>query len=192
MNSKQGLFTRGLARMTEFCTVNNISVPTVQIVQRKDWRFNCCAYYRPTEIKICLEKCAAIGVAAPAWSYPGNTVDRTPFGVLQHELGHHVDVLLGKLNSGYKSEFSITMRRETGEAKLTNYCLDDGEWFAEMFRLFVTNPNLLSLIRPNTYAAISAHFRPVEIGGWNAVLASAPERIVKACANKISMIGGAV
>lgn len=37
---------------------------------------------------------------------------------------------------------------------ITSYAPNAMEWFAEIFRLFVTNPDLLKLIRPKAYKAI--------------------------------------
>lgn len=46
---------------------------------------------------------------------------------------------------------AASWRAETKEKPLTNYCPNDNEWFAELFRLFVTNPDLLSRVRKKIY-----------------------------------------
>lgn len=183
--TKIELFARGEALMTQFCQMNSLPIPQVNLVPSRQWRFAFCAYYRPMKIEICLAKCAAIGVAGPAWSYPGYTVDRTPYGVLQHELGHHVDVMKGEATSGYTSHFSRDIRKQSGEAKLTNYCPNNGEWFAEMFRLFVTNPDLLRALRPVTYGLLLDHFTPVVNQNWAQVLQDAPTRTMQAALKKV-------
>ncbi len=182
---KTELLARGMALSDAFCKLNDLQAPPVTVRKSSEWPYGACAFYRPTRIEICLEKCAAIGVAGPAWSYPGYCVDRTPYGVLQHELGHHVDVVKGGAMRGYQSHFSQDMRKATGEAKLTNYCPNDGEWFAEMFRLFVTNPELLKELRPKTYTAIAGHFKPVVVASWDMVLQDAPERTKAAAVRRM-------
>ena len=119
--------------------------------------------------------CAAIGTAGRQWSYPGHTVDRTPYGVIAHELGHHVDGAHGSAPS--REGYGARWRVETREKPLTGYCRDDNEWFAEMFRLFITNPNLLRLERPKTHALMMDQWSPAETRAWDVVLASAPRQL---------------
>lgn len=172
--------------MHSFCKLNDIPIPGIIAVEPVDWHFPVCAYYRKDIIHICIKKCAHIGVVGRQWSYPGYVVDRTPFGVIQHELGHHVDVLRGEHSKAYFSNYSRDLRAETGEKKITNYCPNDAEWFAEIFRLFVTNPDLLKCIRPLTYnRLISDGFKPVFNDTWRDRLRLAPERYVNATINKI-------
>lgn len=183
---KMSLLNQGVKLMELFCNANCISIPPVNVVPRADWPFsNHCAYYRPVKIEICVDRCANIGTAGRQWSYPGYSVDRTPYGVIQHELGHHVDVTLGGGRRGYTSDFSRTLRAQVNEAALTGYCPNDGEWFAEHFRLFVTNPSLLSAIRPRTFAAISHYLMPVIPLSWEQVLQDAPPRTLDVCRRKI-------
>lgn len=176
----------GIALMQRFCAENNLVVPSVNVKAKADWLFGECAYYRPTYIEICTDKCALIGRAGMSWSYPGYTVDKTPYGVIQHELGHHVDVTLSTRSNGYRGDFSINLRKETGEKPISGYCPNDGEWFAEIFRLFVTNPNLLNLIRPATYKLLRDRFVPVVSEPWETVIAQAPDRTRTACAKKVA------
>ena len=69
--------------------------------------------------------------------------------------------------------------------KLTNYCPNDAEWFAEIFRLFVTNSDLLRLIKPRTYSELRKLYKPVIDDPWRLVLKDAPERTLLAASNKI-------
>lgn len=183
------LFTQGLARLSVFCAANALEVPTIRPTDRGNWPFQqTCAYYRPTYIAICLDRCAQPGYAARAWSWPGYVIDRTPFGVLQHELGHHADIVMSGMESGYQGEYSRKLRRDSGEPKLTNYCPNDAEWFAEIFRLFVTNADLLRLLRPKTYGLIAREFEPVSAKSWRTELASAPERTIAMAEKKIGAV----
>jgi len=184
--NKQELLARGESLMQTFCVLNKLEAPRLEIVPKGDWEFQgTCAYYRPSYIKLCVERCAAIGVAGMAWSFPGYSVDRTPFGVVAHELGHHVDIVRSGRTQGYRGTFSIQLRKTSGEERLTSYCPNDAEWFAEMFRLFVTNPNLLKIVRPKTYALIRELYTPAVEGTWEEVLADAPERTREACRKKV-------
>lgn len=171
--------------MHQFCALNNMRVPNVVVQEREEWPFAECAYYRPTQINICVSKCAHIGTAGMAWSFPGHQVDRTPYGVIAHELGHHVDITHSTNKDRYRGNFSRDMRDRIGEKPLTSYCPDDGEWFAEMFRLFVTNPNLLAMLRPGTHAAIREKFVPVFNDGWRLRLVGAPDRTIAAIEKKL-------
>jgi len=185
--TKASLLARGAALMARFCTANALEVPQLTIVKREGWSFDACAYYRPVEVTICVEKCAAIGVAGMAWSFPGHSTDRTPYGVIAHELGHHADWSRSERKGRYYGDFSIAMRARCAEAPLTSYCPNDAEWFAEMFRLFVTNPDLLHQLRPRTFRdLLGMGFVPVFNDPWYARLAGAPERTVQSIINKLT------
>lgn len=187
--SKPAMLERGKDLATRFCQVNSIKAPEVVEVQLDDWHFSECAYYRANVTKICVAKCASVGYAGMHWSFPGYTVDRTPYGVIQHELGHHVDVLMSVRVNRYFGDFSHGMRARSGEAPVTSYCPDDGEWFAEMFRVFVANPDLLLQLRPRTHAEMVARFKPVFTDTWRERMAGAPDRTVLAAQRKVDAAG---
>lgn len=178
MTSKLEMFAGGVRLVRDFCDVNGLPRPRIDVVPKAEWRFaSTCAYYRRDVITICLERCAHVGHGGRAWSYPGYVADRTPYGVMAHELGHHVDWHRSEVKGAYWGEFSQEMRRRSGERRLTSYCPNDAEWFAEMFRLFCTNPRLLELVRPRTHELmLEAGLKPVETRGWGDVLADAPQR----------------
>lgn len=174
-------YVAGVGLLKEFCSTNALQAPEVLAVGDPDWQVGACAYYRPGSprpfIKICVEHCAHIGRAGRSWSYPGWMIDRTPYGVLQHELGHHVDHSVKPYEHGWWGTWSAEVRVKTAEAPISGYGHnEDHEWFAEMFRLFVTNPHLMKKVRPETYREIHAVFTPVEHRPWEEVLAGAPER----------------
>lgn len=187
LKPKAELARHGAELARHFCAVNSIPVPAIIEHTASEWRVRACAYYRPQVIRFCTSKCAAIGTAGRAWSYPGYVVDRTPFGVIQHELGHHVDWILGERKGRYWSEFGARLRAIAGEPPITSYCPNDAEWFAEMFRLFVTNPDLLRRLRPRTHALFLDYgLKPVFEDDWRARLDGAPERTITAAGNKIA------
>lgn len=185
--SKQSMLARGKDLMARFCAANELPEPAVEEADPKGWAFGVCAYYRSNLTTINVQACASIGFAGMQWSFPGHSVDRTPYGVLQHELGHHVDLLNAVTRRGrYWSDFSIRMRESAGELPLTSYCPDDAEWFAEMFRLFVTNPDLLSKLRPRTHAEMLARFKPVFEDSWRERLQGAPDRTILSIERKLA------
>lgn len=210
---KRQLFERGLIRITKFCETNNLPTPSVQVIKSENWYFDACAYYRPdipserdflernnskgnglkskgygVGINICLEKCAGCAEQngnERNWNWPCSTTDREPMGVLCHELGHHVDWLVGEKKERYSSDYSGKVRIAAGEAQISGYCPDDSEWFAEMFRVFVLNPNLLEQLRPDTFDILSRVWKPVDCLGWNErVGVNCPKRVFNSLLNK--------
>jgi hypothetical protein len=199
---KEQLFTAGVALAEEFCRRNRLVMPLVTRLTKQDrlYHLATCAYYRPQDgIVIMVEKCANRGYGGRAWSWPAYKIDRTPYGVMQHELGHHVDF---QRSPGCRSpHFSFRIHEMSKEPPLTGY-LGTGfnrltyymEWFAENFRLFVTNPHLCAQLRPKFYAAMLAEkFVPVVEKCWEDVFTEngAPRRITD-MANRLvdSMAGG--
>lgn len=182
------LYNRGLKRIREFCELNKIPVPEVENLPREEWHVGACAYYRPAVgVKICLAECAhpCTENQARNWNWPASVTDREPFGVLCHELGHHCDWQTGQTKYTYASEYSTIVQQDSGEQPITSYAPNPSEWFAEMFRLFVTNPVLLEQIRPNTYFQLTRRWKPLPSKGWRNELGSdVPPKIVKTLRNK--------
>lgn len=189
MNHKDYLCTAGVTRMLQFCEKNGLEPPEHHSFDKSQWGVAACGYYREFAINVCPALCAAPGHAGRAWSWPAYVIDRTPYGVVAHELGHHADFIKAINARGkYYSDFSVEMRKRTGEPPITGYCENDAEWFAEIFRLYVTNPALLKLLRPKTYAAIQEHFQPVGAEVWEGELENwnAPGRIIDQARKKIA------
>lgn len=177
--------------MEEFCKLNpKLAVPKFELQSREEWYFpDNCAYYREKcGIRMCLPLTANVATEPIVrnWNWPGNTTDRTPYGVIAHELGHHADVCSSIRRGGYTGNFSIEMRLVSGEKPITSYCPNDGEWFAEMFRLFVTNAALLKALRPKTYDLMVKRWRRVGSDDWEKELGgNCPVRIVENLRKKI-------
>jgi hypothetical protein len=182
------MFDRGVDLIESFCEYNGLRTPEVTVVDKASWCFDStCAYYRAEKITICIERCAHVGTAARAWSCPGYVIDRTPYGVMAHELGHHVDYTQSVVKGAYGGDFSRDLRAWSGEPKLTNYCPNDWEWFAEMFRLFATNSDLLRAVRPKTHKLLlESGLKPVITKPWREVLEAvkAPERTLEMAERK--------
>jgi hypothetical protein len=193
---KEVLYESGVELLERFCALNNVPLPTVLRLSSADrlYHLATCAFYRPTCIRIMVEKCASRGYGGRAWSWPGYAIDRTPYGVLQHELGHHVD------NHRFQGGrvFSRDIYEQSKEAPLTGYLGTDSgeltfymEWFAENFRLFVTNPDFSKALRPKFFAAmVAAGFKPLCTDGWKVVLVrfDATERILLQAQKKIEAV----
>lgn len=180
------LYNRGVRRVAAFCELNKILKP--KITSAQEWYFDACAYYRPTEgIKIYLPNCARSCTENQVrnWNWPASVTDREPFGVICHELGHHCDWAIGKQKGEYFSDYSIDLEKRSGEAAITGYCPNPAEWFAEMFRLFVTNPILLQQIRPKTWELLRKDWNPLPSKGWREELGpNVPPKIVRTLMNK--------
>ena len=166
--TKRELFERGKDHIALWCTMNKVKCPSVvEHEGRPD--FGVCAYYRDGQIEIWVNSCAAVGLVGRQWSYPGYAVDRTPYGVLAHELGHHVDRQHGPAG-GVLSH----LWRPLAAKGLTTYCPNDNEWFAEWFRLFVTNPDLFRRLSPVADLFFKEWPHVAEARAWDVVLADSP------------------
>lgn len=185
--AKEDLLILAKSRLLEFCLLNSLPLPPIVLIEKSDWHFSVCAYYRPkTGINICLEKCQQPCGEAESrnWTWPGSTTDRSPYGVVAHELGHHADWTASNKKGAYYGDYSINLRGLSGEKPITSYCENDAEWFAEIFRLFVTNPDLLSKTRPKTYNLLLNRWVPVK-GEWLDVLGTnVPKRVIRTLNNK--------
>ena len=98
--------------------------------------------YTRGRVQVWLPCCAPL--KPPPWSFPGWKADKTPVGVTCHEAGHHVDDLLGRPR----------LVGWAAEPRLSGYEPSRGERFAEAFKLWATNPNLLYEGRPRRWALL--------------------------------------
>jgi hypothetical protein len=177
----------GIDTLEEFCDINGIDQPILNIIRDKNHedcvkisRVGTCGYYRLKKIHVGVPLCAHQN---PNYSWAAYISDRTPFGVIQHELGHYVDELKSLKKNIYtidrSGNFSDLIWSESKEKAITSYAPDKMEWFAEIFRLFVTNPDLLKLIRPKAYEALMKRFKPITGQTYKEVLEQfqAPPRV---------------
>lgn len=190
--TKQQLADLGILEVSKFCTINNLPIPKIEFFGVKDWFVSVCAYYRSEiGIKICLTRCQQPCTQEQArnFSWPANIVDREPFGVLLHELGHHVDWCLSKTKYRWFGDLCTTIKNEAKEPGITSYAeTNAAEWFAEAFRLFVTNPTLLKLFRPKTYKLLSNRLKQTTEEDWKIRIGdNCPKKVIKAIQNKIGV-----
>lgn len=112
------------------------------------------------------------------WSYPGSKTDRTAAGILCHEIGHHVVYKLAVLGRLISWKNWSPLWRDNKQA-VTGYEPTPEEGFAETFRLYLLNPELLRQARPQRFDFVqSLGLRPITETPWKRVLKNAPEFIV--------------
>ena len=187
--NREKLFHQGRARVFEFLKANELPPINVSAPAKWEWWVDACAYYRQRTIYICVEKCAlpALEHQPMAWSWPGSVSDREPFGVMCHELGHHADVVASDKKGKYGGDYSVKVMEASGEKPITSYAPNPWEWFAEMFRLFVTNHTLLQEIRPRTYEILMKRWKPVGEENWETQLGvNVPPRILSNLEKKVT------
>lgn len=195
--NKQELAEDGEKMAYKMCALNDLEFPKFtivacddRIVKLKAMGTATCGFYRrrsyfcaSPEIVVSWSHCAHIGSSGMAWSYPGYVIDRTPYGVIQHELGHYwFD--LQRMNG--KDAVGEMVAVSSSEEPITGYHPNPEEKCVEMFRLYVTNPNLLAQIRPNAYAWLRERIATVETRNWKEILSNAPERTIQQAEKKIA------
>lgn len=187
---KPSLLRMGMNRVEQFCIVNGLQVPEFRAIESIEWHVSACAYYRPQYIAICVSDCAqpASQGWVRNWNWPGSPTDREPYGVLCHELGHHVDWTASdpKNKGTYYGDYSVYVHGQSREPPITSYAPNHAEWFAEIFRLFVTNHALLRELRPITHEILLRKWKPVSGDNWERELGgNVPPRILANLQKKV-------
>jgi hypothetical protein len=149
--TKDELYDLGLEITARFVQANGMGGPRfrrMRLVDKPRGSYGC-GYYSELSKMVVVD---ADACAVPArgvmrsWSFPGYSVDRTPVGVLAHEVGHYIDHMWNFPSSLF--DFSApTIKREV----VSSYEPNATERFAETMRLFITNPALLEHWRPERY-----------------------------------------
>jgi hypothetical protein len=163
-HTKQDLLRITTLQVIDFCELNNLPIPKIKIIVCRNYGF-----FQPNA------QGGYIGINLPATrlpvfnpvngrlqSFPGNKTDRTPAGVLAHEVGHYVDI-----NNRAKFNLASEFRALIGvENSVSSYDTIEVERVAEAFRLFILNPKLLQQGRPKAYTILQKHFKPVHQLPW--------------------------
>lgn len=202
-SSKSALYHMGTLLARSFCFLNRIPEPAFHQCPRDVWHVDACAYYRPdTEqnrkwmaalknqgpgINICLVHCGTpcTNDQPRNWTWPGSTTDREPYGVVAHELGHHMDWIASEKKGNYGGDYSSYVMEQSGEKPISGYSPNPWEWFAEMARLFITNPDLLRQLRPRTYAIFLERWKPLIQTDWKTTLGeNVPVKVLRTLRNK--------
>jgi len=118
-----------------------------------------------------------------SWTYPGYKADLTPLGVAAHEAGHHVYSQMYRRID--KRAWRDVLKRE---APCTRYEPNMSEAFAEAFKLFLTNPDLLRVGRPLRWEFFTKRLKlkPVRDLSWRAVLRRAHPKFIAAAESWIA------
>ena len=84
--------------------------------------------------------------------------DEWPTAVI-HEMGHFVNDVL----DGFSSRTENKKIYETEASKISQYAMsNDREYFAEAFRLYITDPELLALISEESYSLVDQAVKEME------------------------------
>lgn len=169
------LFNSGINLINEFSLLNDIPKVTVKVQEDSGEGLKGYYYDNSSTLYILLENCSRIN---PMYSFPGFTSNATAQGVVVHEYGHYLTS--GKFKPFKESLKSV--KKRINEPCITSYCSNTKEWFAEQLKLFITNPELLKLIRPNTYKEFCKYWKPLDKGTYMEVLSEfvdeIPDRIL--------------
>ena len=170
--TKDELAERSVKHIQNFLQMNNLPVPEFVMSEYPDAKnkFQKTGHYSRKEGKVYLNAANTRNpVMKPGgmqWSYPGYKVDKTPLGVLAHEIGHHID---------HTMKFDENTFPYKGE-KVTGYEPTVHEAIAESLRLFMLNPDLLHTIAPKRYQFfLDNGLKPTVKQSWKEVLHGAPQ-----------------
>ena len=170
--TKDELAERSVKHIQNFLQMNNLPVPEFVMSEYPDAKnkFQKTGHYSRKEGKVYLNAANTRNpVMKPGgmqWSYPGYKVDKTPLGVLAHEIGHHID---------HTMKFDENAFPYKGE-KVTGYEPTVHEAIAESLRLFMLNPDLLHTIAPKRYQFfLDNGLKPTVKQPWKEVLHGAPQ-----------------
>jgi len=171
------------AAVENFCRVNELQVPLMDF--RPKLKPNHYGVYKFGQLIVDALRCKAPSTSLYSWTWPGYTADLTVLGVTAHELGHHVNHLLGW--GDVRRRWHSLIMGAMDEPPVGSYAASQTiEDFAESMKVFVTNPTLLECIAPKRYAFIVKDLRlkPVESRHWRVILEDSP-RHIKAVENKL-------
>jgi hypothetical protein len=172
MFDKQRSFEEGVTRCRAFLSLNNVCEPTF-INASNGYDFG---WYTSHKVHVDVKRTRPATITPGfAWSYPGYKADLTAYGVTAHEVGHHVHAV----KHVYREDIRTVVIREP---RVTSYEPTMAESFAEMMKVFITNPDLLRVGRPLRWAFLTVHLRlqPVDARPWTDVLNEAHPKIIAA------------
>lgn len=174
---KVSVLAKGLLELDAFGTLNN--VPRLAGLHfspppHARNRFQLTGLYHNNTIWVDLSK-TRTPVATPvrSWSFTGWKSDMTPAGVLAHEFGHHVWYALlpyRKIRSALREIVQV-------EHAVSGYepCVEES--FAEAFRVFMLNPDLLRCGWPGRYEfMLTVGLKPLHEIPWREILVNAHPR----------------
>lgn len=163
--TKKDFYDKGVALSIKFLMMNGIEVPKFSLdhhIGLNKHQLTGLYLALMKMVYINIPKTSAIGYGGPAWSFPSYKIDRTAYGVVCHEVGHHIDVMLKYPSRS--EEWNILTKKE----KVSRYEPTPSEAFAESMRLYITNPDLLRIGCPKRfgYLANELDLKKVTTTGW--------------------------
>lgn len=175
-------FQRGVELCWAWMRAHGIELPGLIVTNDRGLvgKNNYASYHnhRRREVAIDVGKCSFTKRIHGTHNHTGGIEDFTPEGVLCHEVGHHVDRVLGTRKRGkgknkgwlsYSKEWMDLVNEEEEISKFEHNVLES---FAEAFRLFITNPDLLRVGRLERYEFF------VDKLGWRPIKPMTPWRVV--------------
>lgn len=162
--TKRELYESGVAICSQFLVLNKLPLPAFTEgplpTARKPQGTYGCGHYLPSRhlVWVNAEACARPARGTPrAYSFPGNLTDRTPVGVVAHEIGHAIDYTLLKAHMGLSgmASASVDWVAAVRGPKVSSYEPNFIEAFAESMRVFILNPSLLEWACPKRFQFIT-------------------------------------
>ncbi len=172
--TREKLFRLGLGEGESFLSLNRITPPRFEVGrQRKFSKWTEYGFYSLGVVHVNVDHTATpVKVPGYRWSYPCYKSDVTAAGVVSHEIGHHVWSCLRLRREDWRAKV-------IHEAKVTSYEPNWEEAFAESFRLFVLNPELLREGRPRRWEALLGYgLKPTHAEPWRTILRNAHPKIL--------------
>lgn len=146
--TKMELYQKGMAHIKAFAASNLLPMPYngfKLVPDASEWPLDQPSCYTDQRVYIHVRSCPEVSQK----SCPAAVLDDTPYGRLAFEYAHHIESTLA---------VALEMEARSYEKALTK---NGREWFGSGLRLFITNPHLLKLVRPKTYAELRTHFHPI-------------------------------
>lgn len=159
-----------------FTSLNRL--PVVRVQDRVSCHYGFYRYGRDFVV-VNMKRCRMPArVPGYSWSYPGYKADLTPYGVIAHELGHHVWYHIMREDRIKQASWKYTSK---SGAPVSSYEPNPEEAFAESIKLWITNPALLRDGRPERFNYLQS-LGLVTVHGlsWRSALCNAHPRLITA------------
>lgn len=170
----------GIKYVKEFCDLNKISYPKF-VIDKNTFQEDCCGGYGNKTIYVYIKACSnEFDIPGYGWSHRHYFVDREPCGVIAHEFGHYIHDIMTNKELVLPSENVL----------ITNYeIVNHHERFAETFKLFLLNPNLLKEFAPQRYKVLieKLKLKPIFTETWMELMEknNMHPKHIKAAQNKL-------
>lgn len=185
---KRSNFDECLEELTEYARAIRVEMPEITVGSFDEaynrWSARGMYFAKDKKINVDLKRCkVATKVPGFAWSYTGYKADMTPAGVLAHEFGHYTD----DIKKITRKQRAVIGQLYDAEGCVSSYCPNPSEWYAETFRLFFLNPQLLAAAKPRTWTfMLSQDLTLSQQVGWRDIMVNAHPRFITACEKFIS------